>query len=748
MAGGYGSKKNGVRIGVFWDGIILSSDGSQARITDAHINIDRDQNIVDSTNNLSWGGSAVTNGSDANINVSGSGAERIKSCSETWVTLDYGSTKTVTFTASMSGVDYAGGTLSVSKSITLPARAVDPPAAPSAFTATLDMPNAQATLAWTNNPTTNAPYEYIEIERTSNGGVTWVAFGVIPGSLNSFTDTGLAVNSRYRWRIRATNASGDSVYVESADVITTPTAPSNCAATKNADGTITVTWVDNSLYETGFEILHAANGTWDGTAIATVAANTTSWTHTAPSTSVTHKYKVRAKAGSLASDYSSESNSIQLIAPPLAPTNLSPSSGAPINGSLSKRMTWKHNPVDSSPQTAYELAYSYSTDGGVSYSTDTTVSGTTTEYRDFAAATFTNGRLYRWRVRTKGADASFGPWSGYETFVTSAPPTGAWTTPMSGGVINTTKFTGAFTYSDPEAKAQSRYKAQLLDENHNVIEELDVPTNATTVPWTSTLTDGATYYARLWLWDADGMQSSMIEATFTADFPVPMPAIFGDLVWDNPSGSVLVQWDSQDPADGPVGTPATVSNTLIKSEDGGATWEEVATNLPNNSSYIDWTVALNTEVIYRIISYSSTPTSNTSDDATVITENRGQWIFISGGPGFARYAKMRIDPDYEEDYERPKTVYQFAGRDDGVEVIGTTRDRDMAVSAILEPEQYNYNESAARAAIIAVADLPAPILYRDTRGRKWYCSIGRVKFKTKGLTTVSFPLTWVGKNVG
>ena len=64
MAGGWGSKKNGIRIGAFWDGIQISGDGSQARITDPRIAIDRDVNIVDSDNNLSWSGGAVTDGSD------------------------------------------------------------------------------------------------------------------------------------------------------------------------------------------------------------------------------------------------------------------------------------------------------------------------------------------------------------------------------------------------------------------------------------------------------------------------------------------------------------------------------------------------------------------------------------------------------------------------------------------------------------------------------------------------------------
>ena len=45
MAGGWGSAKNSIRIGVFWDGVEYNSDKSQARITDPRIAIDRGVNI-------------------------------------------------------------------------------------------------------------------------------------------------------------------------------------------------------------------------------------------------------------------------------------------------------------------------------------------------------------------------------------------------------------------------------------------------------------------------------------------------------------------------------------------------------------------------------------------------------------------------------------------------------------------------------------------------------------------------------
>lgn len=120
MAGKWGSKKNGVRIGLFYDSIEMNTAGTQARIKGGRIRIDRDVRISDSTNDLSWTGGAIADGSDANINVSGSGAKTIKTLTGSWVTLSTTTKVTRTGSATFTGINYAGGTLSVSVTVTYP----------------------------------------------------------------------------------------------------------------------------------------------------------------------------------------------------------------------------------------------------------------------------------------------------------------------------------------------------------------------------------------------------------------------------------------------------------------------------------------------------------------------------------------------------------------------------------------------------------------------------------------------------
>lgn len=457
MAGGWGTAKNKIRIGVFWDGIQISADGSQARITDPRIAIDRGVNIDDSSNSLSWSGGAVTDGSDDNINVDGSGEKRIKNVSGQWQTLDYGSTKTATFSASFSGVNYAGGTLTASKTITYPARAFNLPAAPSGLS--VSGSGNSRTLTWTNNGTTPAPVASTIIRQSLNGGA-FVDVATVAAPGNSTTLSNLPNNAKIVYRLYALNSTGESTgYVQSSDIYTKPSAPSNASATKLPDGSIDVSYQDNSAYETGFRIQDSA----DGTSWADAVASTTNrpWNHTSPSTVVTHRYRVAALApGGLQSDWSNVTNIIQLLAPPNAPTNLGPTTARSPAEAFT--LTWKHNPTDSSPQSSREIQARTSTDGGATWSGwSTLVTGASSvEAYTVAAGTFGAVRL-EWQVRTKGQHADWSPWSS-SSFLTLTPrPLTTILTP--GTTLNSSRMVVQLGYSDAGGYDQTSATVRVFD---------------------------------------------------------------------------------------------------------------------------------------------------------------------------------------------------------------------------------------------------------------------------------------------
>src|SRR5262249_8338008 len=128
----------------------------------------------------------------------------------------------------------------------------------------------------------------------------------------SYNNTGLSASTTYYYRVRASNASGDSAYSSEANATTlpaVPAAPGNLTATAvlNSD-TIQLTWTDNANNETGFKIERKTGVGGTYTQIATVGANVTSYSNTGLAVSTTYYYRVRANNGGGDSAYSNEGN--------------------------------------------------------------------------------------------------------------------------------------------------------------------------------------------------------------------------------------------------------------------------------------------------------------------------------------------------------------------------------------------------------------------------------------------------------
>jgi len=93
------------------------------------------------------------------------------------------------------------------------------PAAPSNLTA--DAVSAtQINLAWSDNSGNETGFK---IERcTGNNCTNFAQITQVGANVTSFSDTGLARNTRYRYRVRAFNAAGNSAYSNIADARTAP----------------------------------------------------------------------------------------------------------------------------------------------------------------------------------------------------------------------------------------------------------------------------------------------------------------------------------------------------------------------------------------------------------------------------------------------------------------------------------------------------------------------------------------------
>jgi len=96
-----------------------------------------------------------------------------------------------------------------------------PPSAPTNFAATAAS-SARIDLSWSNTSTTQTG---VKIERSTDNA-TFTQIALAGATAASYSDVGLSGSTTYSYRARATNASGDSAYSNTASA-TTPVAPPN-----------------------------------------------------------------------------------------------------------------------------------------------------------------------------------------------------------------------------------------------------------------------------------------------------------------------------------------------------------------------------------------------------------------------------------------------------------------------------------------------------------------------------------------
>lgn len=510
MAGGWGSAKNKIRIGVFWDGIQISADGTKARITDPRVAIKRGVNITDTTNTLEVSGGAVVDKTYHNLNCSGSGEKRIKNVEAQWQDLSYGSTTTVNFKAELRNIEYAGGTLTVTKSVTFPARAYSVPAAPSSVSASR-VNDAQASVTWSRNATTDAPYNSQQVERSSNG-TSWALIATVSGTATSYTDTTIAANNRYMYRVRAQNASGFGSYGTSGYIHTTPAAPSGIKVSKTGTS-VTIQWTNNAPYAGSVKVYHSLNGA-AYTLLDTLAGTATSKTHSSVDTSKTHAYRITAVVGSLESS-ALQSQTVTLLNPPNAPTvTVNPSVGDLTVDDV--EIEWTHNPTDSTAQTNASVRYRYV--GNPSWTTVTNKN--TADTHTITAGTLTNGQTYEVQVQTKGDHATYSAWSSSVLFKGSAAPSVTIDWPTSADV-GTSTVVVQWTYSDPESTTQSAWQVNFYNAVGALIRSYSGTGPQTSFAMPDVLQNAGSYEIGVIVWDGDGLASAEATVAFDVDFPPP-----------------------------------------------------------------------------------------------------------------------------------------------------------------------------------------------------------------------------------
>lgn len=630
-------------------------------------------------------------------------------------------------------------------------------ASPSSCTATR-VSDTQHTIAWTNNSTGTAPYANIKVYRSTDGG--GYALITTLSVVTSYSDTTTSANHKYVYRVSAVGANGVEVgYATASAVWTTPGTPTTLVATKLAGGNIRLTWTNATNYsEYTVRIEESQNG-GAYSEIANVSTGVTTWDHVAPSAVVTHRYRIRARTSSgttLNSSYSNESATIVLLSTAGAPTGLAPS-GVARDGAEAIVFTWTHNPTDGTPQTKYQLQYKV---GAGSY---VTVGPTTSGVSSYSlpAATLANGNTITWHVATAGENGTVGAYSADAAFTTSDRPTSTISVP-SGGTYSMAHLTADWVYFQAQSSPQSSWHGYLWRKgamsdysDATLIEEAAGSGTTSEVTFSANLEEGVTYGVRVYVTSAAGLTSNDINTEreeFIVAFLPPADATL-TVNYEPAWGQMVIMITGS--ASVPTVTEDISTIDLQRQIDGGAwvTWVRDIVLSPSTLTaiVIDTAPTIRGVNNYRAVVRSAAQSSALSPEVAVTTAE-DRWGFLSTGPSFNQIIRMRARMSMGANVGRDKETYQFAGREDAVELSGEAVGVTVSVAAVLYPPSRGGASSEPQEAE-SLARTTGPVLWRDFSGRRMFASLGNVgvNYDTDSvLYPIAFSLKQLGydENVG
>ncbi|RLG70453.1 MAG: hypothetical protein DRO07_00115 [Candidatus Iainarchaeum archaeon] len=154
-----------------------------------------------------------------------------------------------------------------------------------------DKTTSSITLSWTDNSTIEDGFK---IERSPDGS-SWSQIATVTANTTSYTDSGLACNTKYYYRLRAYYSTSNSGYSNTASAYTLTTVPTSLSLNADSDTQLTLTWSEcaNNSPENWINETTGNTGGSDSTGWQT--ANTYVDTGLSPNTQ--YCYRVKAKNG-------------------------------------------------------------------------------------------------------------------------------------------------------------------------------------------------------------------------------------------------------------------------------------------------------------------------------------------------------------------------------------------------------------------------------------------------------------------
>ena len=314
---------------------------------------------------------------------------------------------------------------------------------------------------------------------TSASG-TYSKVAALGSSTLSYTKTGLSAAKNYYFKVRAYRTSGGAnVYSGYSSAVSggTATATPQISAVTGGTGKVTLTWKDVSG-ESKYQVYRATSEKGTYSRIATLNANTKSYTNTGLSAAKTYYYKVRSyRVVNGANVYSSFGSVKYAATAPSVPSITSVAGGT-------GKITVKWKAVTGA--SGYALYMSTSASG--TYSKVAALNSSTLSYTKTGLSAAKN---YYFKIRAYRTAGGASVYSGYSSAVSGGTATS--TPTISKAAAGKKKVT--LTWKD--VSGETKYQVYMSDSKNGTY-SLAATLNANTKSYSKTgLTGGKTYYFKI-----------------------------------------------------------------------------------------------------------------------------------------------------------------------------------------------------------------------------------------------------------
>ena len=450
-------------------------------------------------------------------------------------------------------------------------------------------------LSWKDNSAGESGFR-IERKLSSAVGDSYSQIGTSPANATTYTDSsGLEEVTSYTYRVLAYNAGGNSASSNTATATTWPHAPTDLAGSVSMT-TVRLSWTDNSLAETGYEVERKAGAAASDstyTRIGSTAATT--YTDSGLRWNTTYTYRVRAST--LGYVHSSYSNTYTVTTPDSTGTPPPPSSlSASAQSSTQINLSWTDN---SDNETGFKIERRLSSETDADFSQIDTTAVNVTTYTDSGLSASTT---YIYRVRAYNTEGN----SGYSGTArgTTLPPTPT----LSAEAVSSTQISLSWQ-DDSNDETGFKIERKLTSAADGTYSQVATAGANDTTFTDSGLQEGTSYSYRVRAYNAGGNSAYSNAAAATT-----WPHAPTDLDGSVSMATVSLSWMDESSVE-------TGYEIERKTGTAGSTvsYAPIGSAAANATTYSDSGLQWNTTYTYRVRASMSDIHSSYSDTYTVTT---------------------------------------------------------------------------------------------------------------------------------